>query len=78
MQDILLRKVNGVVLLIKPEIVIREDGVKLTRLVSDQGKYLRQKQTGILYEDAVDLPNTGFTYEEADEYINQEENDVHI
>lgn len=64
--------------MIKPEIVVREDGVELTRLVSDQGKYLRQIPTGILYEDAVDLPNTAFTYEEADEYINQEENDVHI
>lgn len=44
----------------------REDGVKLYRSYSDSGMMIRQVETGILYEEAVDVEGTGHTYEETD------------
>lgn len=58
--------------MIKPEEIIREDGVRLIRYYSDEGYKIIQKETGNIYEEAVDLENAGYTYEETDEKINED------
>lgn len=49
----------------------REDGVILYRTYSDENYCIRQRETGIIYEDAVDVEGAPFTYEETDEKIEQ-------
>ena len=47
---------------------------KYIRHYSDEGKKIRQIETGILYDDAVDVMPCRFTYEETDidaEIINE-------
>ena len=39
------------------------------RHYSDEGKYIKQIETCVVYEDAVDAMPCPFTYEETDEYI---------
>lgn len=45
----------------------REDGVKLYRTFSDEGKPIRQAETGIVYGEAVDVEGAPYTYEETDD-----------
>lgn len=40
---------------------------------SDTGMKIRQEQTGIVYDDAIDVPSKGYTYVETDIPI---ENDI--
>lgn len=42
----------------------REDGMNLYRIYSDSGKIIRQIETGNEYEEAIDIENANFTYEE--------------
>ena len=49
----------------------REDGVLLYRTYSDKNYCIRQRETGIIYEDAVDVEGAPYTYEETDEKIEQ-------
>ncbi len=51
----------------------RPDGVKLYRTFSDAGKYVRQNETGEVFEDAVDVENSEYTYMEMEEDIPQHE-----
>lgn len=48
-----------------------EDG--RIRHYSDEGYYIRQIETGILYEDAVDVLPCPYTYEETDVPIPEED-----
>ena len=50
--------------------VLRE---KLERHCSDIGMKLRQVETGILYDDAVDWIPCAYTYEETDKRMETEE-----
>lgn len=54
----------------------RADGINLYLTYSDENKYIMQMDTGIIYEDAVDVENSPHTYEETDEIINFEEKEV--
>ena len=47
----------------------RGDGVRLVRTYSDQGFTIRQKQTGNLYDEAIDVEGAPYTYEETDQVI---------
>lgn len=47
----------------------RDDGVNLFRTFSTAGKLIMQVETGIIYEEAIDIEGKGFTYEETDTYI---------
>lgn len=47
----------------------REDGVNLYRTYSDINHYIIQDQTGIEYEDAIDVENSPYTYTESDREI---------
>ena len=40
----------------------------LVKTVSDSGKYIIQNETGIKYEEAIDIPNK-YTYTESEENI---------
>ena len=44
----------------------RKDGVKLFRTYSDKGLKIRQIETQTEYDEAVDVENSGYTYEETD------------
>lgn len=43
----------------------RTDGVKLYRTYSDDGKYII-REDGTIYEEAIDVENSGHTYTEGD------------
>lgn len=47
----------------------RTDGVNLYRTYSDEQYKIRQIETGNIYDDAIDVENAPFTYEETDEKI---------
>ena len=49
----------------------RIDGEVLFRTYSDEGYFIRQRETGIIYEEAVDVEGAPYTYEETDEKIEQ-------
>jgi len=49
---------------------IRKDGIKLYKTYSDEGYKILQNETGIIYDEAIDIENSGFTYSETDEPIN--------
>jgi hypothetical protein len=42
----------------------REDGTKLFRFSSDKGLRILQNETGVEYDDAVDVENANYTYSE--------------
>lgn len=50
----------------------REDGVKLYHTYSNQNNIILQIETGIRYNEAIDVENAPYTYEETDEQIVQE------
>lgn len=50
----------------------RKDGVNLYRTYSDEGYQIRQVDTGAVYSEAVDVENSGHTYEETDIQIEDE------
>lgn len=53
----------------------REDGVNLYHRYSDQGVMLLQVETGIMYEDPVDVEGAPYTYEETDIPVEGDENE---
>ncbi len=53
----------------------RADGVKLYRTFSDDGRMIRQNETGVLLDEAVDVEGANFTYTETDVQITHPEND---
>lgn len=42
----------------------RADGVRLIRTYSDEGYLIRQRETGELYMEAIDIEDAQYTYEE--------------
>ena len=60
--------------MIKTEKITRDDGVELIRTYSDANFKIRQVETGILYDEAIDVKNSGYTYEETDKKIESEVN----
>lgn len=51
--------------------IINIDGKMLIRTYSDKNKYIIQIETGIKYDEAIDVPNK-YTYAEIDETIKEE------
>ena len=54
----------------------RDDGVVLYRTYSDINHYIRQRETGNVYSEAIDVEGASFTYEETEEVIEQEIEEV--
>ena len=52
----------------------RFDGVNLYRTYSNTGHRIMQQPTGIIYDDAIDVENAPYTYEETDELIEDNPN----
>lgn len=50
----------------------RDDGVKLTRTYSSRGFKIRQNETGIVYDEAVDIDDGRYSYSETDIKIESE------
>lgn len=55
--------------IIKELFITRADGVNLFRTYSDEGKQILQNETGILYDEAIDVENAPYTYTESDEDV---------
>lgn len=60
-------------MIVKEFYKIREDGVKLYRTYSDENYKIRQIETGIIYDEAIDVENIEYTYEETEEKIEEME-----
>ena len=56
-------------MIVKEEYKTRADGVKLFRICSDAGKRIIQNETGIVYDEAIDVENAPYTYSESDEEV---------
>lgn len=56
----------------------RADGVRLIHTYSDEGYLIRQRETGELYMEAIDIEDAPYTYEETTltEEIDNEDNDI--
>ena len=57
--------------ILRPEepYIVRQDGVKLYRYVSEDGYYIIQHPTGNKYSEAIDVETAPYTYTESDEVI---------
>ena len=51
----------------------RQDGVELYRTYSDEGFRIRQIETGVVYDEAIDVADAPYTYEETNEIIESED-----
>ena len=49
----------------------RFDGVNLYRTYSDTNHYIRQRETGVVYSDAIDVEDAPYTYEETGDIIEE-------
>ena len=47
----------------------RKDGVNLYRTYSDEGRMIIQNETGIVYDEAIDVETAPYAYSESDEEI---------
>ena len=56
-------------MIVREEYKTRADGVKLFRTYSDEGKFIIQNETGIVYEEAIDVENAPYTYTESEEEL---------
>ena len=54
---------------------IREDGARLVRTASTDGFKILQNETGAVYDEAIDLENSAYTYTETDEKIDTDDVD---
>ena len=50
----------------------RSDGVNLYKTYSDKGYLIKQVETNEIYEEAIDVENAPYTYEETDIPIEEE------
>ena len=51
----------------------RFDGVNLYKTYSDEGYYIKQMPTGVVYSEAIDVEDAPYTYEETDIKIEKQE-----
>lgn len=59
--------------MIATELIIAKNGARMIRTYSTDGLRLRQDQTGIIYDEAIDIENSGYTYTETEERAGGEE-----
>lgn len=56
----------------------QSNGVKLYRTYSDKNFKIKQIETGIIYDDAIDLEESTYTYEETNYTIEEEAIDMKL
>ena len=61
-------------MIIKEYFSTREDGVKLYKTYSDEGFYIRKVGTEEVYDEAIDVENAPYQYEETETTILEETN----
>lgn len=54
----------------------RKDGVNLFRTYSNMNVYILQNETGIEYDEAIDVENAPYTYSETDKPIESIEDEL--
>lgn len=54
----------------------REDNINLYRTCSNEGLLIKKVGTEEIYEEAIDIENSGFSYEETDEKIEHIEEEM--
>lgn len=54
---------------------MKNKGVKLYRTYSDKNKMILQIETGIKYDEAIDVESAPYTYQETDEDIPSEDDE---
>lgn len=59
-------------MIIKELYKTREDGIKLYRSYSDKNCYIKQIKTGNIYEEAIDIENSLYSYQETDIQFSEE------
>lgn len=59
--------------MIATELIIARNGARMIRTYSTDGLRLRQDQTGVTYDEAIDIENSGYTYTETEERAEGEE-----
>ena len=57
-------------MIIREFYITRKDGVNLYKTYSDKGVYIIKQGTDEKYDEAIDIENTNYTYEETEEIIN--------
>lgn len=60
-------------MIVKEFYITRQDGVNLYRTYSDKGVQIRKVGTDEIYDEAVDVENSGFEYVETDIPIETEQ-----
>lgn len=55
-------------MIISEDYMIRLDGVRLIRTYSDENRKLIQNETGIVYNEAIDVEGAPYTYSESEEF----------
>lgn len=50
-----------------------KNGTRLYRTYSDEGYKIKQEETGIIYDEAIDVETKNYTYTETDEKIEEED-----
>lgn len=60
-------------MIVKEYYKTRKDGVKLYRTYSSENLYIMQVETGVVYDEAIDVEGAPYTYEETNEPIELEE-----
>ncbi len=63
-------------MIIKEYFLTRKDGVKLYRTYSDKNKMILQIETGIKYDEAIDVEFASYTYQETDEDVPSEDEKI--
>ena len=56
-------------MIIREFYMTRKDGVNLYKTYSDKGVYIIKQGTDEKYDEAIDIENTNYTYEETEEII---------
>lgn len=56
-------------MIIRKFYMTRNDGVNLYKTYSDKGVYIKKQGTDEKYDEAIDIENTNYTYEETEEVI---------
>ena len=56
-------------MIIREFYITRKDGVNLYKTYSDKGVYIIKQNTDEKYDEAIDVENTNYTYEETEEII---------
>lgn len=50
----------------------RKDNINLYKIYSNENYKIKQLETGIIYDEAIDIENSNYTYEETSEKIDEE------